>query len=283
MHTYKCTITATLAFHLFWHAQDHNAHAFNASQLIDFENLSLGDLEGQEPWLSPLGSNEFEVVQTSSSGDYEGGQGVKPNGLREAIVNEIRLPRPEAIATYQLPKQLQYPSSELISISFDVLFDGRQDVWLWFSDSSDAGNMSPAFGIGTFGSYRHRYHGSVAFRNEYSRNIDVQQGHWLRLYMVLDSAEQLAWFREDNLTTGAVDRRGFEFVEASAYELNRRGRPDFDPLTWDQVNVGWRNGTGVMIDNILFPLPVPEPVSGMMVLLFACLAGMLDGREQLRR
>jgi hypothetical protein len=242
---------------------DSKSYAVEQPILLDFESLQLGDLEGQGGWLPPVGPNEYEVISTSSSGYYIGGKAVQPNGGTSVPFWEPNDGgyRAEAVATYQLDSPVTSSPSQPIAVSFDVLFAGRQSIWVWLSDSRGTSISSPAFGIGTYGSYTYRYGRGRAYLNAYDRYIDLTPGDWLRLTMTLDPVAQSFRGREDNLTTGQLDRRtGLQ--ESDGRTLGEIfNTPPFDPRKWDQINIGWRNG-GMYVDNIrVFPIPEPSTVA----------------------
>jgi hypothetical protein len=233
--------------------------------VLNFESLVQGDLEGQGGWLPPIGESEFEVVQSTSSGAYVGGQAIRPNGRREALIDDSEFPWPvsEAIASFKFNPPSNYPVDQPISVHFDALFTGRQSIWIWLSEGSEpSSNQSPAYGIGTAGSFTHRYNYRRSYRDAYEDNIHVEPGNWLRLYMTLDPLDQTVVFSQDNLTTGEIDKRTIH-GNRKPRSLAIDGNPRFDPAKWDRINIGWRNGD-VLVDNITVPFPVPEPGSAFL-------------------
>ena len=271
-----------MAVYTFWLAVS-NLHAAVPPILLDFESLELGDLEGQGGWLPPVGENEYEVVSTSSSGNYVGGKAVQPNGRTSVQFWEPNdgMYRAEAVATYQLNSPVTTSMRQSVAVSFDVLFKGRENVWVWLSDSRGMSISSPAFGIGTYGSYTFRSGRGRAYLDPYDRYVDVRPNDWLRITMTFDPVAQSAPMRIDNLTTGQFDRRT-GLTESGGRPLGEVFNTSaFDPRKWDQINIGWRNELNLYVDNVRVSFPIPEPSS-----LLLCLAGIfanLMRRQRTRR
>lgn len=188
---------------------------------------------------------------------------MQPNGRTSVEFYEPNEGRPiaEAVATYQLDTQLTSSPSQSVVVSFDVVLRSHQSVWVWLSDSRGTSISSPAFGIGPYGSYTYRYGRGRVYGHPYDRYIDVTPGDWLRITLTLDPVAQSFQEREDNLTTGQLDRRtGFQ--ESGGRPLGEIfNTPPFDPRRWDQINIGWRHELNTYVDNIRVSVPIPEPSS----------------------
>jgi len=231
--------------------------------VISFEDHQLGALEGQGRWLPPdVGTNEFDVVPSETSGEYRGGLAIRPNGFIWDVVefNEVGSPLPEAIATWWFGQPFGYSADERLTFSFDLHWPGRQGAWMWLSDGTD--NVSPAFGVFARGFY-FRYGGVRAYRESVEREAQAQPGDWIRISMTLDQTAQKMWLNYRNLTTGWQDHRAFSDTFNDT-DLTIFGPLRFDVRKWDRLHIGWRFGF-TLIDNITIAQPIPEPQTASLV------------------